>query len=156
MTTMKELPAEIVSSFSGTRSEVIPLLQRVQEEFGYLPEDAMRHVATFTNTPESEVYSVATFYAQFRLKPVGRKRIMICRGTACHVRGAQLITDAVQRKLGIGVGETTDDREYTLDTVACIGACGLAPCLMVNKDVHGRLTSKSVLEVFEDHDSEQE
>ena len=156
MTTMKELPAEIVSSFSGTRSEVIPLLQRVQEEFGYLPEDAMRHVATFTNTPESDVYSVATFYAQFRLKPVGRKRVMVCRGTACHVRGAQLITDAIERKLGIGVGETTEDREYTLDTVACIGACGLAPCLMVNKDVHGRLTSKSVLEVFEDHDSEQE
>ena len=153
---MKELPSEILSSFTGTRNEVIPLLQRVQEEYGYLPEDAMRHVATFTNTPESDVYSVATFYAQFRLKPVGRKRVMVCRGTACHVRGAQLITDAIERKLGIGVGETTEDREYTLDTVACIGACGLAPCLMVNKDVHGRLTSKSVLEVFEDHDAKQE
>jgi len=152
---MEDRLTQILSSFRGNKVELIPLLQRVQEEYGYLPEEALLRVAAHTNTPESEVYSVATFYAQFRLKPIGRKRVMICRGTACHVRGAPLILEAAQRRLGISVGETTEDLEFTLDTVACIGACGLAPCMMVNKEVHGRLTSKSVLEVLGTHGSEQ-
>jgi len=146
---MEDRITEIFSSYQGTRVELVPLLQQVQEELGYLPEEAMFRIAKFTGTPESEVYSVATFYAQFRLTPVGKRRVMICRGTACHVRGATRVQEAVERRLGIADGETTEDLEYTLDTVACIGACGLAPCMMINKDVHGRLTSKSVLKVFE-------
>lgn len=146
---MEDRITEIFSSYRGTKAELIPLLQQVQEKLGYLPEQAMLRIAEFTGTSESEVYSVATFYAQFRLTPMGRKRVMICRGTACHVRGAPQVQEAVERRLGISVGETTKDLEYTLDTVACIGACGLAPCMMINKDVYGRLTPKSVLKVFE-------
>ena len=152
---MNDRITEIFSTFSGTRVELVPLLQQVQEELGYLPEEAMFRIAEFTGTPESEVYSVATFYAQFRLTPQGRQRVMVCRGTACHVRGAPQVQEAVERRLGIADGETTEDLEYTLDTVACIGACGLAPCMMINKDVHGRLTSKSVLKVFETNGGEQ-
>ena len=155
LTVMEDHVTKILSSYEGTRAELVPLLQQVQEECGYLPEEAMFRIAEFTGTPESEVYSVATFYAQFRLTPQGRQRVMVCRGTACHVRGAPQVQEAVERKLGIADGETTEDLEYTLDTVACIGACGLAPCMMINHDVHGRLTSKSVLKVFETNGGEQ-
>ena len=139
---MEEHLSTILSSYKGTKNELIPILQHVQGELGYLPEQEMLDIARFTGVPESRVYGVASFYAQFRFTPVGENVIMVCRGTACHVRGAQQVLDELSRKLGIGEGETTDDLKYTLETVACIGCCALAPCVMVNKDVHGRLTRK--------------
>ena len=143
----KEL-REIFSAFEGKKPELIPLLQKTQEALGYLPEDAMMQIAEFTRVPEARVYAVATFYAQFRFSPIGKNHIMLCRGTACHVRGAPRILDELERRLGIREGQTTDDGEYSLESVACIGACGLSPCIMVNKKVEAKLTPKKIEKLF--------
>lgn len=141
---------EILSSYKRKKDQLIPILQRVQEEFGYLPESTLSEIARFIRVPESRVYAVATFYAQFRFTPIGKKHITVCRGTACHVRGAPRILEEVKKQLGINEGETTPDLEYSLETVACIGACGLAPNMVVNKETHGRLTVKKISEALED------
>jgi NADH-quinone oxidoreductase subunit E len=138
----------IFSSFQGRRDELIPILQRVQDEFGYLPEDAMVRIARFAGVPRSAVYAVATFYAQFRFTPIGKRHIMVCRGTACHVRGAPRILEKIEKRLGIHEGETTPDREYSLETVACIGACGLSPCITINKQVEAKMTPRKVGELL--------
>jgi len=139
---------EVFSSFQGQRDELIPILQRVQEKAGYLPENALYEIARFARVPESAVYAVATFYAQFRFTPIGKTHVMVCRGTACHVRGATRILEAIENQLGIKEGETTEDLEYSLETVACIGACGLSPCIMANKKVEAKLTPKKVAKLF--------
>jgi NADH-quinone oxidoreductase subunit E len=144
---MEDRLTEVVPS-KGKKSDVIPMLQRIQAEFGYIPEEAMAKVAESTGLTESKVFGVASFYAQFRFTPIGRNRIMLCRGTACHVKGAPQILAELERVLGIKEGETTPDLEYTLESVACIGCCGLAPCITTNKDVHGRLTPKAVRGLF--------
>jgi NADH-quinone oxidoreductase subunit E len=141
---------DVFSPFQGSRDELIPILQRVQEQLGYLPEDAMLEVARFTGVPESSVYAVATFYAQFRFTPIGRTHVVVCRGTACHVRGAPRILQALEKQLGIEAGQTTEDLEYSLETVACIGACGLSPCITVNQKVEAKLTPKKVSRLFQD------
>ncbi len=138
----------IFSGFQGKQEELIPLLQRVQQQQGYLSPEAMSAIARFARVPPSAVYAVATFYAQFRFTPIGRRHVMVCRGTACHVRGAPRILEAVEKTLGIEEGQTTPDREYSLETVACIGACGLSPCVMVNKQVHAKLTPGKAAELF--------
>jgi NADH-quinone oxidoreductase subunit E len=138
----------IFASFEGKEEELIPVLQRVQAEHGYLSEEAMSEVARFTGVPQSAVYAVATFYTQFRFTPIGRTHVMVCRGTACHVRGAPRILEETERQLGIKAGETTADLEYSLETVACIGACGLSPCVMTNKTVQAQMTPKKVAEAF--------
>ena len=137
----------VLSSFEGKRDELIPILQRVQGEFGYLSTEAMLGIARFTGVPESGVYAVATFYAQFRFSPIGKNHVMVCRGTACHVRGAPRILEKIEKELGIKEGETTADLEYTLETVACIGACGLSPCITINKQVEAKMTPKRVTEL---------
>ena len=139
---------EVLSAFQRRQDELIPILQRVQNEFLYLPENAMLQVARFARVPESAVYAVATFYAQFRFTPIGRNHIMVCRGTSCHVRGAPRILEEIEKQLGIKEGETTEDLEYSLETVACIGACGLSPCIMVNKKVDAKMTPRKVAESF--------
>jgi NADH-quinone oxidoreductase subunit E len=144
---MSEGMVAILSAYEGRRDELIPILQKVQETFGYLPEDSMSAIARFTRVPEASVYAVATFYAQFRFTPIGRNHIMVCRGTACHVRGAPRILEKLQDQLGIGEGETTEDQEYSLETVACIGACGLSPCITINKEVKAKMTPKRVSEI---------
>lgn len=145
---MEERLNTVLSSFEGSRSELIAILQQVQAEFGYLSEQAMLEIARHTGAPESRVYAVASFYAQFRFTPMGKNHIMACRGTACHVLGAPRILDEIKRQLGIGEGETTPDLEYTLETVACIGCCALAPCIMINKKVEAKMTPKRVAELF--------
>ena len=139
---------DVFSSYDGREDELIPILQAVQQQFGYLSEEAMLEVARFVGVPESAVYAVATFYAQFRFTPIGRKHVTACRGTACHVRGAPRILDAIEKQLGIKEGETTPDLEYSLETVACIGACGLSPCIMTNKKVEAKMTPRKVAELF--------
>jgi len=139
---------EVFSEYKGGEDELIPILQDVQARFGYLPEDAMRAIAEFTSVPESQVYAVATFYAQFRFTPIGKTHIMVCRGTSCHVRGAPRILAEIEKRLGIKEGETTEDLEYSLETVACIGACGLSPCIMTNKKVQAKMTPRKVAECF--------
>jgi NADH-quinone oxidoreductase subunit E len=140
---------EILSSYEGREEELIPILQQVQQVFGYLPELAMKRIAKFLKLPESTVFGVGTFYAQFKLVPSGRNIIRVCRGTACHVRGGARILREVEKHLGIKPGESSPDLEYCLETVACIGACALAPTMVVNKETHGQMTTKKVAEVLE-------
>jgi NADH-quinone oxidoreductase subunit E len=140
----------ILSHFQGDRDELINILQEVQEHFRYLPEDSLCRVAEFLKITVNEVYAVATFYALFRLKPCGKKIVRVCRGTACHVRGGSDILHAVQKRLGIKPGETTKDMEYSLETVACIGACALAPNISIDKETYGLVSNKKLEEVFGD------
>ncbi len=141
---MDERVQAVLAPFEGKPRDLIPMLQAVQTEFGYLPEPAMIGIAKAAGVPDSQVYAVATFYAQFRFTPIGRNHIMVCRGTACHVRGAPRILEGVQQELGVEEGQTTSDGEYSLETVACIGACGLAPCLTINKKVAAKMTPKKI------------
>ena len=149
-TEFKEKLDEILSRYSGRKEELIPLLQEAQAEFRYLPSEVMLKIAKFLRVPESTVYGVTTFYSQFKMVPSGRNIIRVCRGTACHVRGGARILREVERRLGIKAGETTEDMEYTLETVACIGACALAPTMTVEKETYGQMTTKKVAEVFSD------
>ena len=147
---MEERLNELLSPYQGRGDKLISILQKVQEELSYLPEDAMTAIAKVTGLPESRVYAVASFYAQFRFTPRGKHTIMVCRGTACHVRGAEKILDETERHLGIEEGQTTEDLEYTLETVACIGCCALAPCVMIDEDVEAKLTPKKVAEIIDE------
>ncbi len=144
----QRLLREILSLYKGQRHELIPILLRVQANFGYLPDKARGIIAKFLNVSEGEIYSVASFYAYFRLAPLGRRRITVCRGTACHIRGAPQILEEAKKTLGLREGETSSDLEYTLETVACIGCCALAPCIRVNNTVHGEMTPQKVRELF--------
>jgi len=153
---MEENLGSILSSYQGKKEELIPVLQQVQEEFGYLSEEAMLQIARFIRIPESHVYAVATFYAQFRFTPIGKHHVLVCRGTACHVRGAPRILETIEKHLGIKEGQTTEDMEYSLETVACIGACGLAPNIVINKQTYGHLTINKISEIFTDIRSKEE
>ena len=141
---MEEELQVILSEFDGKQDEIIPILQKVQDTYSYLPEDSMNKVARFMHVPASRVYGVATFYAQFRFTPTGKNIVSVCRGTACHVRGAPAILEETTRLLKLEGEGTTEDREYTIETVACIGCCALAPCVTINEEVHGSLTKKKV------------
>ncbi len=140
----------LFSRHHGEKQELIPILQETQAQFRYLPAAAMKEIARFLRMPESTVYGVSTFYAQFKLTPLGKKIIRVCRGTACHVRGATKVLNELESRLGIKAGETTDDLEYTLETVACIGACALAPTMTIDNVTHGKMTAKKVAEVLGD------
>ena len=141
----------ILSRYSGQRDELIPILQEVQERFRYLPEDAMKGVAKFLRLSESTVFGVATFYAQFKFYPSGRRVVRVCRGTACHVRGggARILRE-VEMQLGVKPGQTTDDLEYSLETIACFGSCALAPVMVVDQNVYGRMTAAKVGQILGD------
>ena len=142
----KEQLKALLDKYRGTKGSVIPVLQQAQEIYGYLPKEVLIEISNQLEVPISQIYGVVTFYAQFHLEPRGRRNIIrSCQGTACHVRGAKAVLKAVQEKLGLKEGQTTTpDLKFTLETVACIGACGLAPVFMVNDDTHGRLTPESV------------
>ena len=133
------------------KGATIPVLQAIQEVYGYLPRQAMEYAAKQLRIPFSRIYGVATFYAQFHLTPRGENIIRVCQGTACHVRGAAKIVDALKEQLGIEVGETTEDLKFTLESVACIGACGLAPVIMINNDTFGRLTPEKIKEILKNY-----
>ncbi|MBA7561113.1 NADP-reducing hydrogenase subunit HndA [subsurface metagenome] len=135
---IKEQLDDILSQYGGGNGDLIPILQEAQERFGYLPEGVMARVAKFLRLPASNVYGVATFYAQFKFTPTGKRMVKVCRGTACHVRGGARILNEVERQLGIKPGETTDDLEYSLETIACFGSCALAPVVVIDKTVYGR------------------
>ncbi|MBM7866144.1 NADH-quinone oxidoreductase subunit NuoE [Heliobacterium gestii] len=134
----------LLAEYREARGALIPLLQGAQEIYGYLPEPVMERIARSLRLPVAQVYGVATFYAQFHFAPRGRHVIRVCLGTACHVRGGARIFEALRRQLEVEDGETTPDLRYTLESVACIGACGLAPVIMIDEDTHGRLTPESL------------
>ncbi len=133
-----EKTRKMLERLKNQQETLIPILQQIQEGFGYLPPAAMPEVATFLNIPVIDVYSVATFYNQFRLTPPGKHSIRVCMGTACHVKGGHIALEAWQRRLKIGPGETTPDREFDLDTVACVGCCAMAPVTVVDKKVEAK------------------
>jgi NADH-quinone oxidoreductase subunit E len=134
----------VLARYQGMKGALIPVLQGAQEIYGYLPGDVLKQISKGLNLPFSQVYGVVTFYAQFHLKPRGKNIVRVCLGTACHVRGGAKIFEAIQKELKVQDGETTEDLEFTLESVACIGACGLAPVIMVNDDTHGRLTPDQI------------
>jgi NADH-quinone oxidoreductase subunit E len=132
--------------------DIIPLLQRLQDAYGYLPPAVVLAVCNQTGLPASRVFGVATFYEQFHLEPSGRHTVRCCRGTACHVKGGRGIARALERELGVNEGETTPDGKFTFQTVACLGTCFLAPVMMVDRNYYGRMTPsrvKRILEQFE-------
>ena len=147
-TEVKDKLDEILSHHTGKKDELIPILQEAQEQFGYLPSEVMLEIAKFLRLPESTIFGVSTFYAQFKFSPTGRKKVRLCRGTACHVRGAPRILEEVEKRLGIKPGETTDDLEYSLETIACFGSCALAPVIVVDDNVYGRMTPKKVAQIL--------
>lgn len=129
----------VLNGFSRKRNNLIPILQKVQGKLGYLPREAMIEIAEFLNIPDIDVYGVVTFYNQFRLNPPGRHSIRVCLGTACHMKGGYITLDAWKRRLGISPGETSADREFDLDTVACVGCCTMAPVTVVDDKPQGKV-----------------
>ena len=147
---VQEKLSKIFANYKGEQEELIPILQETQQAFRYLPAVVMQEIARFLNISLNTVYGVATFYAQFKLTPLGRKVIRVCRGTACHVRGSAKVLAEMEKRLGIKAGETTPDMEYTLETVACIGACALAPTMRIDDETYGKMNIKKVAEVLGD------
>jgi len=141
---------EILSTHGKGANKLVPILLAVQDAFGYLPENVILHVGEFLAVSPGQIYSVASFYKRFQLTPVGKRRVTICRGTACHIRGAPQIITEIEQAIGLKEGETSADLEYTLETVACIGCCALAPCLKVNETVHGTMTPRKAGALFTD------
>ncbi|HKK68621.1 MAG TPA: NADH-quinone oxidoreductase subunit NuoE [Bacteroidales bacterium] len=138
----------VIDKFKGRKGILIPLLQNIQNVYGYIPPQSFKYVAGKTDLRLADMYGVATFYTQFRLKPVGKYIIKVCHGTACHVQGAKAITEALADSLKIKDGETTEDKLFTLESVACLGCCSLAPVMMINDDTHGSLTGKSATKII--------
>jgi NADH-quinone oxidoreductase subunit E len=148
---MRERLSHILAPHRGQRGSLIPVLQKVQEELNYLPEEAISEIAQFLALSESEVYGVASFYAQFRFRRQGEHTIKICQGTACHVQGGRRILEAVERELGIQPGGTTEDYKFGLERVACFGSCALAPVMVVDKTVYGRVTIVRAKKILADY-----
>jgi len=133
------------------RSDLIPILQEVQEAHGYVSKDAVKRIGGHLGLPAAKVYGVATFYNQFRFSPPGRFHIQVCRGTACHVKGSAGLLEAIQRILSIEPGQTTRDGLFSLEVVACIGACGLAPVICVNGEFHAKLTAEAIKPILDEY-----
>jgi NADH-quinone oxidoreductase subunit E len=142
--------AKIRKRFEGREDELIPILQSVQRELGFLPEQALLEIARLTRLPTARVFGTATFYAQFRLQPVGKYIIRVCRGTACHVKGSDRILEDIQDHLHVAPGRTTVDGLFTLETVACFGSCALAPIVVVNDSVYGNTDRSKALKLLDD------
>lgn len=136
--------AEILLPYQGNREALITVLQKVQERFGYIPEEAVSQIARTLRVSENEIFGVATFYAQFRFAKLAKHNIKVCLGTACHVRGGARILEAVERELGIKPGEATPDNKFGLERVACFGCCALAPVVVVDNKVYGKMTVDKV------------
>lgn len=139
----------VLGEYTNPEESLIAVLHGIQELFGYIPEDAVKYITEKTGIASSRIMGVASFYAGFRLKPVGKYRIMVCMGTACHVNGSELIGDTVKRVLGIEAGDVTDDGLFSWDEVACLGCCSISPAMMINDKVYGNLTQEKVVSVIE-------
>jgi NADH:ubiquinone oxidoreductase subunit E len=140
----------VLAGYDRRRENLIPILQDVQDVCAFLSPEAVGRIADHLGLSENDVYGVATFYAQFRFHPPGRHHIKVCQGTACHVRGGGLILESVTRRLGISSGETTEDQEFSLERVACFGSCALAPVVVIDEKVHGRMTPKKTEKLIKD------
>ena len=145
----------VLETYGGVSSNLITILQKAQEIYGYLPKDVMYYIAENVGITPAEVMGVATFYSQFRLTPIGKYLIRSCQGTACHVNGSERVSAAISEYLGIGNGETTEDGLFTLEEVACLGCCSLAPVIMINGEAYGNLTPDSAVEVIKNIQKEE-
>lgn len=143
--------ADICTSFGNNHGELINVLHKTQGEFGYLPEEVQREIARCMDMPVAKVYGVVTFYSFFTMTPKGRHAISVCTGTACYVRGAEAVVDEVKKQLGINVGEVTADGKFSLDCLRCVGACGLAPVMLIGEKVYGRVDPKEVKKILESY-----
>ena len=139
---------DILTSHKRDRGDLVPLLQEVQSRFGYLPREAMLEIAGFLQIPESTVWGIASFYNQFRFTPLGRNPVKVCMGTACHMAGGKLVLEAMERELDIKVGGVTPEGEFSLERVACIGCCVMAPVVVISDDVHGKMNPLKVEEAL--------
>jgi NADH-quinone oxidoreductase E subunit len=149
---MKKDTDSILLEYQGaTRDALIPILQEVQEHQGFLSEDALVKVGKHLNLPTSKIYGVATFYNQFRFEPKGEYHIQVCRGTACHVLGSATVLDEIQKALKTKAGQTTRDGKFSIEVVACIGACGLAPVICVNGEFHAKVTAESLQQIIQNY-----
>ena len=143
---------QILAKYGGQEGALISVLQEVQGEFGYVPKEAIEHIADALKLFPSQVYGVVSFYAQFYLTPRGRNTIKICEGTACHVQGAKAVLGELKNKLGVAEGKTTDDFKFTLESVRCLGTCFLAPVVMINQDYYGKLRPRDIEDILKHYD----
>ncbi len=149
------LMKELLHKYGNKAGSLIPLLQGTQQLYGFIPPKAFALISEATGIKTADIYGVATFYAQFRLKPVGKHIVKVCHGTACHVQNATAITDALSDTLKVKNGETTDDMQFTLESVACLGCCSLAPVMMIGEETYGKLNGKAAVRVIKDMKNEQ-
>ncbi|HRW62983.1 MAG TPA: NADH-quinone oxidoreductase subunit NuoE [Bacteroidales bacterium] len=140
----------LIEKYKNKKGNLIPILQGTQDIYGYLPEEAFIKISELTGLKLNEMYGVATFYTQFRLHPVGKHIIKVCHGTACHVQNATAISEAIEEALGIKDGETTEDNLFTLESVACLGCCSLAPVMMIGENTFGKLTSSQAVKIIKE------
>jgi NADH:ubiquinone oxidoreductase subunit E len=152
MLVMRERLSPILEPYRGQKGATVPVLEKVQEELGYLPEEAISEIANFLGLSKNEVYGVASFYALFRFERQGEHTIRVCQGTACHVQGARKILEAVEQELRLSNGKhTTDDFKFSLEKVACFGSCALAPVMVIDKNVYGRMTPAKARKILSDY-----
>jgi NADH-quinone oxidoreductase subunit E len=143
---------DLFSEFESEEGNLIPILQRVQEKLGYISQDAVRNISPFLHISENQIYGVASFYSQFRFTEPGRNSIKICMGTACHMRGGQILGEAVERELDVKPGQTTRDKRFDLQRVACLGCCALAPVIQINDDIRSRMTVIKLKEILDKYE----
>lgn len=154
---MKRRTEEILSKYSGSgRESLIPILQEIQEEQGFISRETIEDVGEYLDLPASKIYGVATFYNQFRFEPLGKYHIQVCRGTACHVLGSLTVLEELQKILKVEPGQTSRDGLFSLEVVACIGACGLAPLIAVNEEFHAKVTPESIRQIIEDYKAQED
>jgi len=137
--------------YDGEPGSLIPLLQAAQRDYSYIPETAIHYISSVVGIPPAQIYGVITFYTQFRLKPLGKYLIRVCNGTACHVNGSKLIGQVIEDELDVGIGQTTEDGLFTVQSVACLGCCSLSPVMMINEDTHGRLDPKKIRKILKSY-----
>lgn len=147
-----ELDSIIEEDFNNDKENLIMIIQAIQRRYNYLPEPALKYLATSIGVPLSQIYGVATFYSTFSLKPRGRNIVSICLGTACHVRGGERVREKIEESLAIKDGETTEDMRFTLEAVRCIGCCSLGPVVKINEDMHGNLSSDQVADIIDQYE----
>lgn len=146
----------LIEKYRNEGGTVIGLLQDMNEAYGYLPEQVLRNVSAEIDVPLSTLYGLATFYSTFRLEPMGKHHICTCVGTACHVKGAPFVVETIERELNIKAGDTTEDGTFTLDTVNCLGACALAPLVVIDDEYYGKMDQKKVIRIVENHGKEEQ
>jgi NADH:ubiquinone oxidoreductase subunit E len=147
-----ELDKIIEEDFNNDKENLIMIIQEIQRRYNYLPDPALKYLATSIGVPLSQIYGVATFYSTFSLEPRGRNIISICLGTACHVRGGERVRERIEGSLDLKDGETTDDMRFTLETVRCIGCCSLGPVVKINEDMHGNISSDQVDKIIDQYE----